>query len=1314
MATFIEPLIIQGINRDVAPGALDYSGRTVLNPVRDVLNARYLTSEGGQSGKVEHIKGTVSLGSFAVYQQVTQNSDFQDSLDPWLQLEDGDLELEYDSGKARMASSDIDDFKCNTIYQENNLGIPKVGELAKFTVTAQKSANYLMVRVYGRFLDASFNVLDTFIIGTVNAGLPVTFEVLKSVPAGTRHFGCFMHAFGLGGSATADLDRFKVDATIEQSFPAGQNVCIGAYENVEKNSVFFLLWNSNGYHGVYSLNGSDNSIMQICGDDPDSPVLDFDRNHLITGIGMIGDILTWTDNRKPQRYINVTRQYPTLNDQLISLAKIGPKNPPTFTTRTNDTSLTFNKLASDSFQFSFQYVYKDNEVSVLSPYSKLCTGDILPEVNSTDRAKILVSHTIDSSVSSLVKEVRLLYRKNNDPNWYVWKRLRNFSSTIEEYFFNNEQGTVVPESEATKLFDLVPNKSRALTIFRGRLFLNISEEGFDFVPPTVTCSLASAVNLSSDDIAATNVQSRGAFLKKRGSYQVGIFFRDGLGRLSGIVSKSVVHGPAMDLASTYNINANPTSLDAFNRSVRKFNVSLSGVGPPNCEYFIGITKEQNYEQYVQIPAHLLWYYFTNPTGPTSGLPGAIRRVFDKYYFRGTPLDSTRLIHFLLPKNIPFVPDTDCFVRFVSQNIERTERIMEVIGGDIVVTSDFGMSGTSQWPSQPSGIKGVPFIEIFKPRTVIEPFFYQIAGPFTTDSAGNFQTPEISNIDGDTFYYHIKSYNFRLYKLTSFDAISGQARKNEVSPALFIESPSPITKRIQASTEIELSGDRIDTADLNAGITKIVGTQPDHTKIAFSRGFPVVEAKPMLQHRPATIRFSDPYIEGSEVNGLNSFPVGNAYDKIGQDRSPITKLIPVGNNLIAVHERHVTSIYVSEGIVRAGETGFITKVENVVGDDRKMNGEWGSYHPESVKEIEGQLFGFDIYSGCVWRYTVEGLIAISDFGLENHFKERSEKYFPYRDRLRFVAAIDRYHKEYLITLPHLYLTKDTIERKSTSGSSYEYNLVLGSGYVSGKTYRVKITPYNQVSSSAQDVIIDAYFDNDTDQSIVSGLQHKVSTTNEDEAEAIYLEFLYEGQGYITLKLTQISANLYLNISTEYQELTGETWAFNYRARKWSHRYIFVPEFMAQVGTRVILFEQGRLYQHSKSETYNNFFGRQYGSRIEIEANPQPGKDKTWTSIQIDRSTLAVDPTLKVIEASNDHGQQSYTRAKEFDHANGVYLGPILKDVNTNPALIPSGTSVLREGKDIRSKTLNVVVNCDSPDVARLQKLNVLGQFSEFST
>lgn len=1320
MGSFIEPLIINGINKDVAPGALDYSGRTVLNPVRDVLNCRYLTSEGEQAGKVEHIKGSEQGPTFNKYQEITVNSDFIGSLSPWIEFSTGDLSWTYSSGTARVSTTTAGALTTKKLIYNNPNAF--LGQSAAIRAKMTLESGFTSVRLFCHIYNYDAVLLETISVGDLTLPSTSEFVINKVLPAGAVSFAFSMELDGPGGTSAANVDYFKVEAVASTSTPAGQNEIIGTYENVEKNILIFWLWNSNGYHGVFKYNYDDDEILQLLADSPNDPILKFDRYHLIANAGMIGDILTWTDNLNPQRYINVTRDYTVFNDLTISLAKIGPRNPPTFTTRVTDSSVTFNKLASDSFQFAYQYIYLDNETSVLSPFSKLCSGDILPEVASTDRSKIQITHTVDSDVSALIKEVRLLYRKNNDPNWYVWKKVTNFSSSIAEYFFNNEQGTVVPESQATKLFDEVPNRSKALTVFRGRIFLNINEEGFDFVPPSLSFSLTTVNLNTTTDIPATNTQERGAFLKKNGNYLVGIFFRGKFGRLSGINSKTSVNNEHFQIDLLYDINANPTTVASFNREAHKVNISLSGTGLPDAEYFIAITKEQNYLSYMQLPAHVLWYVGSaeggNDINPFIGLDTIKIDGTDRIYLKNIPSGNTyKYIHLLLPKELPFVPDKDCYVRIAAVGITRVERVLDVLDGDILVTGNFGIEN---WSSEQKSVYGVPLIEVFKPNNAVDPFFYQVSGPYTTDSNGVLQTTAINNIEADTFELFLKEFSFKPYNIQAFQKIDGRSRQSWVTPYIFIESPTPIaTKSVVKTDDLTQSNFFI---SISGGVHQSKGLTVNFEKSAFSKGWPVVEAKPLLQYRPATLRFSDPYIEGSEINGLNSFPVENVYDKIGQDRSPITKLIAVGNVLVAVHERHVTSLYVGEGIIRTGETGFLSKVDDVIGDDRKLIGEMGSYNPESLQGVDGQLFGFDIYKGVVWRYTVEGIYAVSNYGMSNYFKERARKYFPYRDSMKFVSGVDPYHKEYMLTMPPLYAHLATMELQTIGTASYQCDFTLDPElYTVGETYRLKVLLYKQTGTEDQTVTLNAYFDGDELQVIdESDINHRIITNSKDEADPIYLEFEYNGEGLITILIENIVSGIYATISSEYQELNGETWSFNYKANggkgAWSHRYSFVPDYFGKIANQVLAFKKGVLWKMNTLSAYNNFFNKHYDSRIEVEANPQPGKDKTWSAIQIDREALAADETgtFKVLEVSNDKGQESYTRVKEFDKENGVYLGSILKDVNTNALLLPAGTIALRDGKDMRSKTLNVVINSDSTEAARMQKINVIGQFSEVSS
>src|SRR5690606_35900796 len=108
-------------------------------------------------------------------------------------------------------------------------------------------------------------------------------------------------------------------------------------------------------------------------------------------------------------------------------------------------------------------------------------------------------------------------------------------------------------------------------------------------------------------------------------------------------------------------------------------------------------------------------------------------------------------------------------------------------------------------------------------------------------------------------------------------------------------------------------------------------------------------------------------------------------------------------------------------------------------------------------------------------------------------------------------------------------------------------------------------------------------------------------------------------------TNVTVSSYVDVISQNQDVTGETWAYNYRAKQWSHVYDFVPEYMGKIGSSVYLFNQGRVYKHCGSETHNNYFGRQYERTIIAEVNPQPGKDKTWSSVQIDCEELCADPS-----------------------------------------------------------------------------------------
>jgi hypothetical protein len=1310
MAEFIEPVIIQNVNKDVAPNCLDYSGRKIINPVRDVLNGRYLSSEDGEQYQLQNVKGNEEVVNSEIFKLLTVNGLFDDGLDGWDVITiPSSLSWSAVSGHIRVSGSSADGTdmiaQAIDITSGKNASINCHLKILSGTVTT--------ARIIGYFLDNDDNIITSFTVVTTTS-IVVGFDdrnvtIQQLVPDGAAKIAFAGSISGVVSPFVIEVRIFNLSGYQTLSLPDGINECIGTFENIEKNLLIYFNYNSNGYHGVFKYDSSLDEIYQIIADDPSAPVLNFSNNprHAITGVGMIGDILKWSDNLNPQRSINISREYLSLDELTVSLYKIGPKNKPTFDEKYNNASQPINKLAVNSIQVAHRYVYLDNEVSVLSPFSDIIVAEAYgnDRVFLNKRNSIDITFPVDSDVSSIIKYVELLYRINNSDSWLIFNRYSNFGSTIVETFTNESGGESVSVIATSKLFDSIPNKSKALIVYRNRVFLNINEEGMEVPELVITPSLGT--DLDSSDVPTNG---SGAYLKKNGQYSVAAVVSDLFGRFVGAYAKKKLNGKAY-VMDTY------TALpDANNLSANRLDVAVSGQVPVGSRYSIVLKSEQQYAAYFQTWARPYLYKRESALQPARSDTNEDEYRGHVYARRTTSSDYTpanmsfAYIHLILPLDIPFTPDNTYSVRILNKGtVYITEKILEVLDGNIIVTGKFNL---------PDYNDRILFVEIFKIKDVPDTFYYEVSGPHES-SGGVPVVTSIEDIKGDTYYRGAygqalpitddTDVNYKVARWSPDIPLGGGTTGGPISTPTQIESPSPTYTMGQASTAVIL------IAPQAASNLSSKGYALDYSKAAWGRGRPFVESIPAILRRPSTIRFSDVFVEGSNINGLNSFPVENIYDKIGQDRSPITKLLAVGNVILAIHERNTTTLYIGEGIVKAGETGFLAKVDAVVGDDNKLIGNYGSYHPESVAEENGMAFGFDIFSGCVWRYTVEGQHPVSDYGMKSFFRDKARDYSAFRDELKFVGAIDKYNKEYLITLPHKYSTLQTADLIEMLNPSVTYDLVLDTeDYEEGEVYRLKIVIFKQTETDDDNVSVSASLDGTTP--VGTSIIQNITTYVEAEAIPVYIEFTYGGEGFIRLSVASIENPINVRLSSEYQEIKGETWGFNYERKVWTSRYSFVPEFMGKVGNSLLSFKNGKLYKHNVSDVYNNFYGIQYQREIRPAVNPKPGKNKIWTGIQIAGESICADEssTFRVMECSNDRGQSSYTRAKDFENKEGVYYAPILKDVTTNPALLKAGRIPLRDGKDMRSKSLELTIYNDRSDRSLMQKLNIVGEYSEFST
>ena len=245
------------------------------------------------------------------------------------------------------------------------------------------------------------------------------------------------HAYQIGigwpSGNSVNINSLANDAvffpTLISGNPATQRPfeTIGYYADILNNRVFWFLtnWTSSGsstertsnvinsLQTSYPRRANADSVCHILmcdlnettSDNNLPPVhrlvsghfLNFSKNHLITGVNIIDNLLFWTDDYNQPRKINVNR---ALNDPLyydteekISVAKFAPylpirlvnrKNKGHDTTLINDVNIKSDYLKENFVRFSYRYKYKDGEYSTMAPFTQIIFAPLNDAVISNE------------------------------------------------------------------------------------------------------------------------------------------------------------------------------------------------------------------------------------------------------------------------------------------------------------------------------------------------------------------------------------------------------------------------------------------------------------------------------------------------------------------------------------------------------------------------------------------------------------------------------------------------------------------------------------------------------------------------------------------------------------------------------------------------------------------------------------------------------------------------------------------------------------------------------------------------------------------
>lgn len=138
--------------------------------------------------------------------------------------------------------------------------------------------------------------------------------------------------------------------------------------------------------------------------------------------------------------------------------------------------------------------------------------------------------------------------------------------------------------------------------------------------------------------------------------------------------------------------------------------------------------------------------------------------------------------------------------------------------------------------------------------------------------------------------------------------------------------------------------------------------------------------------------------------------------------------------------------------------------------------------------------------------------------------------------------------------------------------------------------------------------------------------------------------------------------------------------------WQGAYSQTPEGWITIQNKLYSFKYGQLYEHNNTDSYNNFYGIQYKSRIMFVANQQPEHDKVYDNMSVEVNML---PSLTYFMSLSPYRQVSNLQDFDWQLRESVMYSQIYRNILT-PSATGLKTNGLITGEKMRTYALRVML------------------------
>jgi len=323
------------------------------------------------------------------------------------------------------------------------------------------------------------------------------------------------------GNQAIDSSYFQLNS----GSPLGQ-----AKDEVNNRVIVFYYEQANNLKGqIFCIELSTMTVRLVCYDGQVKGGLGFTPSSYINDAFVINGKVYWVENGNDPRSLNIdagiksndstyvtsVAPYETIDQNTIRLIK-KTQNLPLMVRKVQ--ASTIPAIASfdgnhltDAYQFFVRYIYRDNERSVIGPYSKLI------EYNYKDSPLNAVEITFNSAepIHPDVQIIELGVRYNNIGKGYIIKQWdkanptdaaailsHNTSAPLRYYFLNTESGIAVDPIDLAKPFDSIPLRAKTAALARNRYFLGNNLFGYN-TPKSTSLAITTTTVGGSGGMLAT-------------------------------------------------------------------------------------------------------------------------------------------------------------------------------------------------------------------------------------------------------------------------------------------------------------------------------------------------------------------------------------------------------------------------------------------------------------------------------------------------------------------------------------------------------------------------------------------------------------------------------------------------------------------------------------------------------------------------------------------------------------------------------------------------------------------------------------------